>query len=115
MAVNLSEQEVEYTREPAETPGIIDPAGENINQAVLNRMAEVIGEDGKELETILHWIKQRGAESPEQIMWEFRHLFNTLSSPRIGESRLKRVYRYVVLDSTVRTARNEMESMEAEI
>jgi len=114
MAYNLSEDIViESPREPSETPGVIDPGSSNIDVAILGRMADIVGEDGDELEGILDWIRRRGADSPERILWEFRNLMNTLSSPRLGESRIKRIYRYVTLDRSVRDAQKEMEQMEA--
>lgn len=114
MAYNVSEIQ-ETTNPTVETEGVVEPGTSHIEEAVLNRMADIIGEDGEELTKILEWIKARGAESPEQMLWEFRNIINTLSTPRIGESKLKRVYRYIALDSTVRDAKKQMQQMEAQI
>ena len=114
MAYNVSEN-IEVRNPTEETPGIVEPGASHIEEAVIERMADIIGEKGDELGKILEWIKARGAESPEQMLWEFRNIINTLSSPRIGESKLKRVYRYIALDSTVRDAKKEMMNMEANL
>lgn len=114
MAYNVSEIQ-ETTNPTIETDGLVEPGTSHIEEAVLNRMADIIGEDGEELNKILDWIKARGAESPEQMLWEFRNIINTLSAPRIGESKLKRVYRYIALDKSVREAKKEMQNMEAQL
>lgn len=55
-------------------------------------------EEDKQLSEIWAWAQGMAkSENIPDIVWEVIHLENVLGSPRIGEARLDRVYRYVKL------------------
>lgn len=91
----------------------------SFDDSVVERMFEIVGEDitreGKEkLARVLKWCKNRGADSPEKVMWEFRSLIRSLGAPSMADKRINQVYRYVTLDGVINEAKGEMIEMEAD-
>ena len=91
---------------------------DHFDEALKERMAGVIDteftkEVSERLDKILKWARGRGADSPEKVLWEFRHLIRQLGAPSLGDNRLNKVYRYIVLDGVSNEVQSEMIEMEA--
>ena len=55
-------------------------------------------EENEKLQTIWSYVKQQGDERPmSDIIWEVISLEQTLGAPKLGETRLDKLYRYVKL------------------
>lgn len=55
-------------------------------------------EENEKLSTIWNYVKSQGEErSMGDIIWEVINLEQTLGAPKLGESRLDKLYRYVSL------------------
>lgn len=55
-------------------------------------------EEGEKLQTIWSWVKQKDVERPiHDIVWDVINLEMTIGSPKLGETRLDKLYKYVKL------------------
>ena len=55
-------------------------------------------EQDEQLQTVWSYIKQQGEERPiSDLIWEVINLEQTIGAPKLGESRLDKLYRYVKL------------------
>lgn len=55
-------------------------------------------EENEKLQTIWSWVKQKGGErSTSDVIWDVINLEGTVGSPKLGETRLDKIYKYVRL------------------
>lgn len=68
-------------------------------------------EEGK-LSEIWNYVRQNSGKSEiTDLIWEVMHLENQLGTPRVGESRLDRVYRYCKLRRQANIIDSELKSI----
>jgi hypothetical protein len=69
-------------------------------------------EDEKKLSEIWDYVKQNSGKSEiTDLVWEVMHLENQIGTPRIGEARLDRVYRYCKLRRQANIIDSELKSI----
>lgn len=55
-------------------------------------------EENEKLQTIWEWVKQQKGERPIQdVIWDVINLEGTIGSPKLGQTRLDKIYKYVRL------------------
>lgn len=119
----------EIQKENLENPQVDEPVVE-VDQKLIEtahghedyykgKIAEILGEDAKnaskydmELNTLLQYASEKGAESMEDVLWEIRYLANHLGTPGYGENRIKFMYRYVYLLRETMESERKLKMME---
>jgi hypothetical protein len=83
------------------------------------KIAEVLGHSisdaekyDVELNRIMDWAKNKGAESIEDILWEVRYLSTRLGTPGVGESRIKWLHQYIFLENEDAIIKGQLKKME---
>lgn len=70
------------------------------------------GEDEKKLSEIWDYVKQNSGKTEiGDLVWEVMHLENQIGTPRIGEARLDRIYRYCKLRRQASIIDSELKSI----
>lgn len=84
---------------------------EEMDLMPLKKMFDIAGNnfrDNKNLETILGWAQSKGITDRDIMKLELRRLEMKLGAPELGESRVARLARYLLLDGKVNNALKEM-------
>lgn len=69
-------------------------------------------EDEKKLSEIWNYVKQNSGKTDiPDLVWEVMHLENQIGTPRIGEARLDRIYRYCKLRRQASIIDSELKSI----
>jgi hypothetical protein len=68
-------------------------------------------EEGKLAEIWAHAKTMARTEDIQDVIWEVMHLENVLGSPRLGESRLDRLYRYTKLKRQEAQIQSELKNV----
>jgi hypothetical protein len=107
---------------PPEAPvepsqGVIVSSGAEGEEYAKKKIVEILGDDPKtaeefKVQALLDYAKDKGAKTPEDILWEIRYLGNRLGTPGYGESRLSFLYEYVFLIKEDRLVKDKMKKME---
>lgn len=119
----LQKAELEQADQPYEEPSasderrLIQTAHES-DDFLKSKITEVLGHSpaeankfDMELNRILEWARNTGAESIEDILWEVRMLSSKLGTPGLGESRIKWLHQYIYLENEESIVRSKMEAM----
>lgn len=81
----------------------------------LRHMLDVSGNnfrENKNLEVILGWAQSKGITDRDTMKLELRRIEMKLGAPNLGESRVARLARYLLLDGRANNALKEMQTYE---
>ena len=101
--------------ESSEKPGELSLTQEEMDVLPLKQFFDLKGNNyklDKDLRIIMGWGMERGLKDRASLFTELRRMEMRLGAPELGESRVGRLARYLVLDGRVNNTLKEMSAYE---
>lgn len=98
MEIQVENVAPDPTQATAKVPTEVTNPVEHLSIAERFNITTPSKEEDAKLKTIWGYMKQQGDERPRtEVIWEIINLEQTLGAPKLGETRLDKLYRYVSL------------------